>query len=375
MDIVFYISGHGFGHATRDLEVIRCIQEQRPDVRVVIRSSVPQWFVERSAIGTIAFQSCETDTGVAQIDSLQLDESETVRRAAAFYNDFPARVESEAHVLETLGASVVVGDVPPLAFAAAARAGVPSIAFANFTWDWIYEAYPKFDASTPDVMATIRKAYARASLALRLPFAGGFEPMRAVTRDVPLVARHSHRGRDETRNILGLADHRPIVLASFGGHGASMPFADIAQKNNVTIILTDYEAAEGQSGATLDGRLRRFTREVLDRQDVRYEDLVAAADVVVSKPGYGIVSECIANRAALLYTSRGHFAEQNVIVTEMKRVLRCRFITQEDLRAGRWDAAIESLLGQPLPPEQMASAGAAGVASTILEMAEDSRSI
>ena len=37
----------------------------------------------------------------------------------------------------------------------------------------------------------------------------------------------------------------------------------------------------------------------------RYEDLVAAVDVVLTKPGYGIVSECVANDTALLYTSRG----------------------------------------------------------------------
>ena len=41
----------------------------------------------------------------------------------------------------------------------------------------------------------------------------------------------------------------------------------------------------------------------------RYEDLVRAVDVVVTKPGYGIISECIANDTALLYTSRGDFRE------------------------------------------------------------------
>ena len=77
-------------------------------------------------------------------------------------------------------------------------------------------------------------------------------------------------------------------------------------------------------------RLRWFDRNDFARYGVRYEDLVAAADVVVTKPGYGIVSECIANGAALLYTSRGHFVEHDVFVSEMPRVLRCRFIDQQD---------------------------------------------
>jgi hypothetical protein len=211
----------------------------------------------------------------------------------------------------------------------------------------------------------MREAYACASLALRLPFAGGFEPMRPVTRDVPLVARHSRRGREWTRQTLGLDGSRPIVLASFGGHGAALPFAGIAKANDLTIVLTDYEAAGAVDGAA-DGRLRLLTREALETADVRYEDLVAAADVVVSKPGYGIVSECIANGAALLYTSRGQFAEHEVLVRGMQQVLRCAFITPEDLRAGRWGKAVVSLLDQPAPGARMATDGATVVADAIL---------
>lgn len=365
MLIVFYISGHGFGHATRDLEVIHYILQQRPDANLIIRSSVPRWFVEQSLLGSVSAQSCEADTGVVQIDSLQLDEEETARRAAAFYRDFPARVEAEARALRTLGAGLVVGDVPPLAFAAAARAGLPSIALANFTWDWIYEAYPRFDRLAPGVLPLIRDAYATTSVALRLPFSGGFHPMREVTHDVPLVARRSRRTRESIREILSLDGGRPVVLASFGGHGAALPFGDIARQSESTLVVTDHEAADLQDAP--GGRLRRFTRETLAHHDIRYEDLVAAADVVVSKPGYGIVSECIANRAALLYTSRRPFAEQDVLVPGMEKVLRCRYIAQEELRAGHWWPAIMALLDQPAPAEEMASDGAPTVASTILD--------
>ena len=67
----------------------------------------------------------------------------------------------------------------------------------------------------------------------------------------------------------------------------------------------------------------------------RYEDLVRAVDVVATKPGYGIIAECIANDTALLYTSRGHFAEYDVMVREMPRYLRCGFISNEDSVCGR----------------------------------------
>jgi L-arabinokinase len=95
---------------------------------------------------------------------------------------------------------------------------------------------------------------------------------------------------------------------------------------------------------------------------------VAAADVVVTKPGYGIVSECAANDTPLLYTSRGRFVEYEVFVAQMPRILRCRYISQEDLLAGRWADAVDALLAQPAPRERARIDGAGIAAAEILRM-------
>ncbi len=363
--IVFYISGHGFGHASRDLEVVNAILQRRPDTRIVVRSAVPRWFLERSARGPIEIQQADTDTGMAQIDSLRIDENETARLAADFYGGFGHRVKAEAAVLGELGASVVVGDVPPLAFAAAREAGVPSIALANFTWDWIYNDYPDFEERAPGVIATIRSAYRKATLALRLPFHGGFGPMAAVTLDIPLIARRARHSRDEVRRALGLDDGKPIVLASFGGHELNLPYVEIARHGRFTLMLTAYEV---RSGPADNRTLRLFELAELAARGLHYEDLVAGSDVVVSKPGYGIVSECIANQAALLYTSRGRFAEHDVFVRDMPKVLRCRSIPQEDLIAGRWSDAVEALLQQSAPDDRLEANGDAVAADAILSV-------
>ena len=77
---------------------------------------------------------------------------------------------------------------------------------------------------------------------------------------------------------------------------------------------------------------------------LRYEDLVRAADVVVTKPGYGIISEAIANDTALLYTSRGRFVEYDVLVKEMptlpaRAVHRAGGSAERELGSGAGEAA------------------------------------
>jgi hypothetical protein len=346
MLIVFYISGHGFGHASRQIELIRHIVAQRPDTRVIVRTSVPRWLFAPVSGAAVDVHALETDTGVVQIDSLTLDEEATARQTAEFFAGFDRRVASEAAMIRGFGADLVVGDVPPLAFAAAERAGVPSVAIANFTWDWIYSLYPAFNRLAPELIPAIRGAYATAARALRLPLHGGFESMAAVTRDIPFIARRSSRDPADTRRLLGLPRDRPIVLPSFGRYGAGLPLDALRASRRFTLV---------EPPADLPGGLR-------------YQDLVAAADVVVSKPGYGIVSECVANGTALLYTSRGRFAEYDVFVAGMPRYLRCRFLSHADLLAGRWADAIDALLSQPAPPHRAAVDGAAVAADEVFTM-------
>ena len=343
--LAFYISGHGFGHAARDVELIGALLDRRPNLSVFVRTTVAPALFEPIAGGRVDVQRAETDTGLTQRDSLTIDEDDSARRAAHFYATFDRRAADEAEWLRASAVDLVVGDIPPLAFAAAARAGIPSVAVGNFTWDWIYSIYPAFAALAPDVLPIIRDAYAQTTRALRLPLHGGFEPMDTVIVDIPFIARKSARDRGETRRAAGVDGGRPVVLPSFGAYGAALPYDRLRGEGRLT-VLDPTRVPDG----------------------FRYQDLVAAADVVVTKPGYGIVSECAANDTPLLYTSRGRFVEYDVFVAQMPRILRCRYISQEDLLAGRWADAVDALLAQAAPPERARIDGAGIAAGEILRM-------
>jgi len=366
LTIVFYISGHGFGHASRDLEVMHAIAVRNPGVRLIARTAVPTTFFEVSARAPVDVQPAVTDTGVIQIDTVRIDEAATVREATAFYRDFQHRAEIEARILEDLSADLVIGDAPPLAFAAASVAGVPSALLANFTWDWIYEEYDGFSASTSRVLDVMREAYAQASHALRLPFHGGFAAVQGTIADIPLIARQSQRSREEIRTVLGLDDSRPMVLASFSRYGMALPYERIVKDHRLTLVVTDHDLSTPPSSRSA---LKCISRQDLIDLHLRYEDLVAAADVVVSKPGYGIVSECIANGAAFLYTPRERFVEHDVLEREMPRFLRCHRFDGDEFAEGRWCSAVERLLAQPMPSLEIAVNGAHQAADILMGIA------
>jgi L-arabinokinase len=370
LSIVFYISGHGFGHAARSIEVINAILAARPETAVIVRTSAARWLFDLTVRGPVEFHAAECDTGVWQFDSLHLDEGRTLERARAFDAGFAARVEEEVSFLRGVGATSVVADVPPLAFAAASAAGLPSIALGNFTWDWIYADY--LDRERPpgsrDFLRTIEDAYRQAALVLRLPMWGGFEAFTAPIVDLPFVARHSQHEPTETKAHLGLSGDWPLVLVSFGGHDLrSLDLGALARLHRYRVILTGLQ--DPSADIPSDSSLVWVDEANLYRRGFRYEDLVRACDVVATKPGYGIIAECLANETAMLYTSRGRFREYEVLVEAMPRFLCCRFIEQEALQAGRWEASLDALLAQPARPARPATNGAEVAAATILELA------
>ena len=331
MSVVFYISGHGFGHASRSIEIINAMIERTPDLKIIIRSSIASWLVNRTAAAGVTLSPAEVDTGVVQLDSLNLDAAESIRRAEAFMSTFDQRVSTEAAFLRANDALMTISDLPALGIAAGNAVGIPAIASGNFTWDWIYDHYD----DGGNVARQIGYVYKYTKLALRMPMCGGFETM-PIVRDIPFVARRSGREAEQVRDALGIPLDRRVVLTSFGGYGL--------EGLNVERLaaLTDYHVI-------LPGMLDE--NAMYDR-GYRYEDLVRAVDVVVTKPGYGIISECIANGTALLYTSRGDFREYQVLVDAMPRYLRCAFIGHGDLFAGDWAHHLDALLAQAEPPER-----------------------
>jgi L-arabinokinase len=294
----------------------------------------------------VQVEPVRVDTGAIQVGSLDVHVEATLREAKAFYDAAETWIEDEAAFLDERQARLVVADIPPLPLAAAGRRGVPAIGISNFTWDWIYGGYEEARTEAPGLVDALHGYYAEAVEGWRLPMHGGFESFRRL-RDLPLVARVARQSREEVRTRLGLPMDERLVLISLGGYGASG--VDIHAAARHLRGIAHVVATSHDHFAPGDG-LHRVDEETMYGSRIRYEDLVGAVDIVASKPGYGILSECAANGTALMYTSRGRFREYDVLVASMPGMVSAGFIPLEDFRAGRWASAVRGILAQPRPP-------------------------
>ena len=118
--IVAYVSGHGYGHATRVGEVLRAVRAIEPRPRLTVVTSGPERLYRQAVPGPFALRSLQCDVGLVQKGALVMDEAATVDAWRAFVAGDNARIAAEARWLGEVGARVVLGDIPPLAFTAAA---------------------------------------------------------------------------------------------------------------------------------------------------------------------------------------------------------------------------------------------------------------
>jgi L-arabinokinase len=306
-------------------------------------TAAPEKLFRDAVPGPVLFRSLECDVGLAQKGPLVIDEEGTARRWREFAAGRDVRAAAEACWLRELGTRLVLGDVPPLAFEAATLAHVPAVGLANFSWDWIYRHLAPRQPALREAADAATAAYRTAALLLELPFAGDLSafPRREA---IPLVARRPRMSRVEARRRVGLPETGICVLVSFGGLG--MPAVApgvLAELSPVRFLIDAPEGSWPPNVVAIDAARR-------DALGMGYQDLVRAADVVVTKPGYGIVSDAIAAGTRIVYTERGDFPEYPILVAEMQRYVPCAHVGNHDFLAGLWRAAIESVLARPVPP-------------------------
>ena len=355
--VVYYISGHGYGHAVRSSQVIRSLKEACPDLDIHVRTAAPRWFFLDLPF-PVSYEKRAIDVGILQGDSLEMRLEETLHACQELHQRLPALVEENLAFIEQHKSRLIIGDIPPLCFEIARRASLPSVAIGNFTWDWIYRAYlPNLPAFLP-LIQEMQSFYRQAALALALPFSCDIE-LFPVKKPIPLISRVSTLDKAGARERLGFPATAVVVLMSFGGFGlAKLPWERLSQLGDFFFVTT------GSSPRKENNLL------VLPEDLPHYEDLIRAADVVVSKPGYGIVADVIAHQVPFLYTSRDDFPEYPHLVGAMNSWATCELIPQKELLAGNLQPYLKRLLEREAHWPAVALNGAEVAAQEILELLE-----
>lgn len=333
MSVVAYVSGHGLGHAAREIQILRQLPEEIP---LIIKTTSPAWFWQSELKRPFTLIADTYDVGCVQKDSITIDIDATRVAKQTMDNKNRARFDAEKRWLEEVGAKVVVSDVAAFPLMVAATHEIPALLVANFTWVDIYEPFPGFES----ILARLRAAYGHADLLIET---GLSLPMSYIPNRVEagLVARV---GRDRRAELP--YNEKRLALIYAGNWGLPIAWERLRDFPDWHFLTL-----------TPPGSVRPPNLTALPREQMPHEDIVASVDVVISKPGYGIVGECLANGTPLLYGPRPEFAEYAALDAALSSWKGGLKVSGEEFVQLKWKDALGSVPTRGSVPEWDAPGG------------------
>lgn len=321
MDVLFYISSHGYGHAARQQSLIRRLAAA--GVRVHVRSAAPAKFFAAAATHEATYY----DIGLIQHDPLRYEISATADWYEAFLRTEPAMIAREAAYGRQHNIRLVLSDMAPIAADVAVALGLDCLVMTHFTWDWVYEYYSTREPRFVPIVDHIQAQYGRATLALQMPFAHPFPQFQQV-QPVGLFVNAPTRTRSEVRAQFAVPPDHRLALLSMGGHDwGQTDLRALAAVTGWTFLV--------MASAWSQVSQLPFCRPV-PADFPAYHNLLAAADLVIGKAGGSTVAQVLAYPTPLLYTLSDDWRESDLLHTALQSSGYARWLSLADFERGAW---------------------------------------
>lgn len=332
-NILYYISGHGFGHLTRSLSLIESMVTLRKDIQVTIKchshhADFAQRYLAEKKISAevVAFDS--TFNMVVDWDNLTIDKEATGENVREWVNGLKSQVERE---MTAVGSTyiAVISDIVPEAFAIAERLGIPSLAISNFTW---YEVCRGFVDDVKDVEQLLA-FYQKTTQMLEYPISTGDAmpitnrlPVGLLTRPVDDGKVQAIRGKYKKAN-------RPLVFVSVGG---AVKLDELRLPDDADYLYT--------RGLSLPPGPNMFA---ISPDEPDTQNYVSACDAVITKFGWSTLAEAIiARKPVFMLSVGGGWAEEDLTWQELSGFGIIERVHPRDLYdvvVGRWQEKIAHL--------------------------------
>ncbi|KAI7900341.1 uncharacterized protein BX663DRAFT_563259 [Cokeromyces recurvatus] len=367
----FYISGHGWGHATRANQIIIDILNLPAKHKVYVISTASDFIFQGVIQVGAMYRHADIDAGVVQPLPYTVDRQQTIKNLKSFLNRRTSIIENEVRWLQSVHADCVICDAPFLPCAAANKANIPAVISSNFTFDEVYLGLREGDMLDNEIQNMVQQIiadYRYADLLIRLPGAiriPSFDNTSAIVPtqkrkgitqlpcttisniqsnsfvrqiiDVPLVFRKFRRPREEVLEEMKIPKEiyksHKILLLSFGGQLLGQD-GWVGRKHPLPSGWICIVCAAPKSVPMPE----RFYRAP---KDAYVPDLTNACDVLLGKLGYGTCSECIGHRTPFVYVPRPQFIEELGLLKLMSDQGSAVELSREDFEAGHWASAIE----------------------------------
>ena len=169
----YFITDHGYGHATRSCSIIKEILNEN-DIKIIIITSISKSFIEEKFeeknLEKVEFLNYKVDVGVHQTSSVEIDIKKTLSELEIFWNSAPEKIEKISSELKRLKCEKIIFDISSIACEIGSKLNLKTFGISNFTWDWIYSDYIDEEKKFELYKNFNLKFYQKADYFIKLPY-------------------------------------------------------------------------------------------------------------------------------------------------------------------------------------------------------------
>ncbi|MDK9720370.1 MAG: hypothetical protein OEL53_04205 [Rhodospirillales bacterium] len=333
------LSPHGFGHAAMTLPILNDIKSKSDDIDLILYSNLPKSLLQSRLNFEFEYIDGIDDFGLVMLSSTDVDLDATAKAYNLRHLDWKNRLQAEADRLSLARPNLLIANIPYLTLAAAGQLGLPALALSSLNWFDLYGSYMSGRAESEAILETIRQAHGAATKFLKLTPCLPMEGLDRVTELVLLgpSARIGQRNPAGLRRALEIPAAHRVGMVAYGGIATRLPVEDWPLIEGWTWLIPE---AWG---------LRRQDFRSFETSGLAFPDMLASADLVVTKPGYGTFTEAACNGVAVLAQARPDWPETPYFDAWMRDHARYDVASEKRIAEGRIQDRIEELMvRQPL---------------------------
>lgn len=339
---LIFISGHGYGHISRMSHVLRRLnliynnfQSHTSPYFIIISTANPK-FIKNLKLKNTVLINIQHDVGLIQYDSFTVDFNKTLFELNKIEKTTSNIKSKIFNSIKDYTINAVLSDTSPFAFSIAKKLCVKSFFIGNFTWVDIYKDIAQIENGFDYYAKKLSYEYKKADESLVLPMHTKMEPFTRKTF-IPFIAtKKSNMTKFHFEKItkIKMNDSRKIILLSFGGFDFhNFPIEKLKKYADKYIFLT--------TKAKITNNFENLIN--VDTYCSDYQGLIKFSDAVITKPGYGIITDCLTHKKPIIFTDRGRFAEYPVLVKWLNDFFPSYYIPQNDIFNGNLDNALDSI--------------------------------
>lgn len=326
--IAYFISSHGYGHAVRSTYLINKLGT---DNEVYIFSGIPKQFFQEELKVPFFYINATYDVGCIQSDAVTIDYQKTVEQNLIQSKHNEEHLPTIVEWVKKENIELILSDVVPFAGVIAAHCGIPSVSIGNFWWDDIYTHFDNVQGKEW-LVSYIRESMSHFTHHVVLnPPMKKWNQSERVLSGVNLIATSTNR-RDELVDYMFLPKDKKIALIYSGNYGMDSVNWEKLEHFEDWHFIGIYP---------LPAEIKNFSQIVKGR--ISMQDITASVDVLISKLGYGTVTESLETGTPLLYLPRYGFAEYEVLEQFLLPFGHSIKVSDKKFKALEWNRELEEL--------------------------------